>query len=255
VYGSTEAEPIAAIDHADVGLSDLARMRDGGGLLVGRPVEGLMLRILRHPLPVGRHSLTGDELDRLSASTGEIGEIAVAGPHVLHAYADAEQEAPSKFDVDGQRWHRTGDAGYLDERGRLWLAGRAGAAIRDPRGTVYPFQVEMAAESAAGVRRAALLAVAGQRVLAIERRRGSLDCARIARCVAQQTIDRVVVLRRIPVDRRHNAKVDYAALRRRLDGSGSPLLERFVELMGTVVGSALRLVRRARLRCRASRAA
>jgi olefin beta-lactone synthetase len=68
-----------------------------------------------------------------------------------------------------------------------------------------------------GVRRAALLQVNGLRVLAIETRSDEETVeAAIAQALAGVPIDRVVALYRIPMDARHNAKVDYAALKREL---------------------------------------
>ncbi|MDH4108667.1 MAG: AMP-binding protein [Gammaproteobacteria bacterium] len=253
VYGSTEAEPIACIDSRDVSISDLKRMREGSGLLVGRAVERCQVRILRElPFRTSR-SYTRTEFDALCVRTGQIGEIVVSGPHVLKAYADPARNAETKLDVDGVRWHRTGDAGYLDPRGRLWLVGRCSAAIRDSRGEIYPFQVEYAARSVPGVRCAALVDIDGRRVLAIETRQRGIDCSRIARCVMQQAIDRVVVLRRIPVDRRHNAKVDYPALRRMLDGRSGGLGLVTLAVLAGICSAAAQLLRRARSRFMAAR--
>jgi hypothetical protein len=102
----------------------------------------------------------------------------------------------------------------------LWLAGRNAAAIRDSRGVVYPFQVEYALSGTPGVRRAALIARHGRRVLVLETigRRFRSDCASAARCIAEHQVDSIVTVRRIPMDRRHNAKVDYTALERILEG-------------------------------------
>ena len=58
---------------------------------------------------------------RLMAAGGEPGEIVVAGGHVLPGYLNGEGDVETKFEVDGARWHRTGDLGYLDGAGRLWL--------------------------------------------------------------------------------------------------------------------------------------
>jgi acyl-CoA synthetase (AMP-forming)/AMP-acid ligase II len=70
------------------------------------------------------------------------GEIAVAGDHVLTGYLHGKGDEETKFQSAGRTWHRTGDAGYLDEQGRLWLLGRCSAKIEDTRGTLYPFTVE-----------------------------------------------------------------------------------------------------------------
>ena len=57
------------------------------------------------------------------------------------------------------------------------------------------------------VRRAALLALAGQRMLAVEGQEA--DPARIRSALAWAQLDEVRILKRIPMDLRHNAKVDY----------------------------------------------
>lgn len=248
VYGSTEAEPIACLDSRNVSITDLRLMQEGSGLLVGYPVPGCEVRILADLPARATRSYSTAEFDALAAGTDRIGEIVVSGPHVLPGYADVARNAETKLDVDGERWHRTGDAGYLDDRGRLWLVGRCSAAIRDRRGEVYPFQVEFAAEAVPGTRRAALLAVDGQRVLAIETRRRGIDCARIARCVTRQAIDRVVLVRRIPVDRRHNSKVDYAGLRRLLERRLPGLGMAVYAVVGSACRSCARLLRRVHVR-------
>ena len=185
VYGSSEAEPIAAIDHSEVTLADRERMRQGGGLLVGKPVEGCAVRII--------------------GSDGAAAEITVAGRHVLSG------------DSDAPCWHRTGDAGYFDDQGRLWLLGRCTAAIIDRsggRGTLYPFQIEIPVGEIDGINRAALLAIDGRRVLVLDIRPGRRhkECIRAAARVAGPSVDRIVVMRKIPMDRRHNSKIDYPAL-------------------------------------------
>jgi hypothetical protein len=92
--------------------------------------------------------------------------------------------------------------------------------LQDYRGTVYPFQVEYAVNSVRGVGRAALIEKDGDRVLVLETtsREFRSNCAEAAKCVAKFEIDRIVTVHRIPVDRRHDAKVDYPALGRLLDG-------------------------------------
>ena len=143
------------------------------------------------------------------------GEIVVSGDHVLQGYLNGEGDEETKFQVDGRVWHRTGDTGYLDGEGRLWLLGRCSATVTDARGTLYPFAVECAAQHRCGVRRAALLSRAGQRVLAIETESGAaVDTDALRAALSWAQLDRLVTVREIPVDKRHNAKVDYTALDR-----------------------------------------
>ena len=223
VYGSTEAEPIAAVDHTQVSVTSGRRMRSGGGLLAGRPVDGCDVAIIRSSAGAEYPPMSGRAFLQLQARVGEIGEIAVAGRHVLTGYADPARDGSTKIRVDDRIWHRTGDCGYIDDRGMLWLVGRQAAAIRDTRGTVYPFQVEYALSDLEGIRRTALVQHDGRRTLVLEVRGGAISTAssKAAACIATHGIERIVAVRRIPLDKRHNSKVDYPALARLLEGRGS----------------------------------
>jgi acyl-CoA synthetase (AMP-forming)/AMP-acid ligase II len=181
VYGSTEAEPVAG--NADVEEA-LAGEADGRGALVGRPVPEVDLRI----------TVPGT-LERAD----DVGEILVAGAHVNPAYfRDDAANQRTKLREGEKVWHRTGDCGRLDAQGRLWLVGRLGEDV-DGR---WPFPVEARAEAVRGVRRAALMPGP---LLCWE---GEADEAAVGRAVELPTRR----MARIPVDRRHNAKVDRPAL-------------------------------------------
>lgn len=213
VYGSTEAEPIAELDRATISSTDRASMMAGAGLLAGRPVDRVQLRILRDRwgTPVG--PLSGAEFMQARLAPREIGEIVVAGDHVLAGYLDGAGDDETKIRAGSEVWHRTGDAGYLDEHGRLWLLGRCSAKAHDTRGVLYPFAVECAASEHPGVARAAFVVHRDRRVLALElRERWSSAPAELRRRLDWAHLDSVIVVSRIPVDRRHNGKVDYPAL-------------------------------------------
>ncbi len=218
VYGSTEAEPIASIDLQDLTGQDRAHMMGGWGLLAGAPLTETRTRIIRAEwgVPIGPFSAA--EFEGRCAATMEHGEIVVTGEHVLKGYLGGVGDEETKFEVQGERWHRTGDAGFFDDSGRLWLLGRTGSRIADAKGELWPFSVECAAAGFPGVRRTALAARAGQRILVVEPRphaRPDLDALR--ELLSWAVLDDVHVTRRIPVDRRHNAKTDYPALAKLLD--------------------------------------
>lgn len=185
VYGSTEAEPIAHVHVRDIGDDDWRAMDDGNGLLAGALSPQVRLRLI-------------DD------------EIVVTGHHVNKGYLDSRQDATNKLDLDGTIWHRTGDAGRLDEQGRLWLLGRREARV----GELYPFAVEVAACRWDGVRRAALIARGNRAVLAIEGDRSQLSSWQ-SRARALGDIE-VVWIDAIPLDRRHRSKVDYGGLSRKI---------------------------------------
>ena len=142
-------------------------------------------------------------------------------------------------------------AGYFDARGRLWLVGRCSAVINDARGTVYPFQVEYAVHNVPGIRRAALIQRRGRRVLVLETRgrRFERGCESLSRCISRHGIDSIIAVRRIPVDKRHNAKVDYPALRSMIDGRASRLLSDLAQLTSSAWRHVSNGFRRARFHC------
>ena len=143
----------------------------------------------------------------------------VSGAHVLSGYLHGHGDEETKFSVDGTRWHRTGDAGYLDERGRLWLLGRCSARIEDAHGSLYPFTVECAAHEHPGVQRAAVILHQGKRLLAVELVAGA-NVDELKKSLAWARIDIIRAFEKLPVDKRHNAKIDYPALREMLKRTG-----------------------------------
>jgi olefin beta-lactone synthetase len=214
VYGSTEAEPMAEITLDGIGEEDFSRMRNGGGVLAGAPVPSVQLRVIREQwgTPIGR--ITVAKFAEMIVPANQPGEIVVSGEHVLGGYLRREGDDETKFNVDTVRWHRTGDLGYLDSRGRLWLLGRSNAKIQDRRGVVYPLTVECAARHDPHIACAALVQFREQRVLVLQPRNAHrLDSAAFKIELPWADIDRLIAVNRIPVDKRHNAKVDYAQLK------------------------------------------
>ena len=120
VYGSTEAEPMAEISLSDISKKDFESMEQGKGLLTGRPVASISLRVIRENWGVPIPPLDATAFERLRMADEAPGEIIVSGGHVLPGYFNGEGDAETKFEVDGVRWHRTGDLGY---------SGRCGTAL------------------------------------------------------------------------------------------------------------------------------
>lgn len=211
VYGSTEAEPIAQWDATSVSERDLGAMQTGAGLLTGHAVAEACVRILRMGSRWPAHP-TVHQLDDATMPVGEIGEIIVAGDHVVPGYLHGKGDPEAKIRVAGTVWHRTGDAGYLDSLGRLWLMGRVSAAIHDVHGAAYPFSIECAARLLTGSRNVALAAVHGARTLVVEGSLSSEDQRRLLNGLAWAHLDGVLTVPRLPFDSRHASKIDYAAL-------------------------------------------
>lgn len=222
VYGSTEAEPVAHVASDEIGQPEIAAMRGGAGLIAGRPSPAATVRIV--PAETGDDRRLAAVLRGVaSVAGGTRGEIVVSGKHVVPGYLHGRGDAETKVRVDGIVWHRTGDAGYLDGGGRLWLLGRVAATVHDARGELHPFAVECAARLVIPGRRTVLAGHRGQRILLVDDRLETRERQALDEALRWALLDRIIDDAKIPLDRRHNSKVDYAALPALLDSlPGSP---------------------------------
>ncbi|NJM38043.1 MAG: AMP-binding protein [Akkermansiaceae bacterium] len=221
VYGSTEAEPISHFPAADADEETAAMTRRGGGLCSGAPVPEVELRIIadRWGAPLGPMSEL--ELGDLTAPDGQAGEIIVTGNHVLRGYLGGAGDQETKIHVAGRVWHRTGDAGWLDSGGRVWLLGRCAerlpafpAADHLPGDALrYPFAIECALREIFPEIRMAALDWENKRTLVIGRKCAGEEAAEIGSHAKELGMEQIIFLDAIPLDRRHQAKVDYPALR------------------------------------------
>jgi fatty-acyl-CoA synthase len=74
---------------------------------------------------------------------GESGEIVVNGPQVfLRYHGDPERSAEAFVDIDGMRFFRTGDLGYVDDEGYFFMVDRLKRMINASGYKVWPAEVE-----------------------------------------------------------------------------------------------------------------
>ncbi|MBT8044106.1 MAG: AMP-dependent synthetase, partial [Verrucomicrobiae bacterium] len=96
------------------------------------------------------------------------------------------------------------------------------AAIKRPnQDPIYPFGIECAAMSYPAVRRCALIEHGANICLFVE---GNLDNAKISDLRSHLSplgVEQIKLISRIPVDKRHNAKIDYPELRKLIAGQSS----------------------------------
>jgi acyl-CoA synthetase (AMP-forming)/AMP-acid ligase II len=225
VYGSTEAEPIAHCSAHEGNSESEAITRRGGGLCAGLPVPEIQLKVIagRWGDPLG--PLTREDFSKLEVPTGQAGEIVVTGEHVLQGYLDGLGDSESKIRVEGDIWHRTGDAGWLDHSGQLWLLGRGAERLPTfAAGTglptdalSYPFAVECAMREAFPQIRMAAISWQGRRLLVVGKPGHPQESATIRAKAEAFGIAQIRHLDHLPLDRRHQAKIDYPALRRALE--------------------------------------
>ena len=75
--------------------------------------------------------------------TGEVGEILIRAPQLMARYwDDPEETATTVRDHDGRRWLHTGDLGYLDDDGYLFIVDRLKDLIKTHGYQVWPREIE-----------------------------------------------------------------------------------------------------------------
>jgi len=121
LYGATELSPLATIFRHEENYLDHARAKS-----CGQPAPGVDLRILNE--------------DGRDLPVGESGEVAVSGPNVMVGYWNKPEQTEAAL-VDGS-WYLTGDVGFLDDEGYLFLVDRAKDMIVSGGENVYCTEVE-----------------------------------------------------------------------------------------------------------------
>lgn len=146
VYGLTETTgaitELPAVDHDPDGPR--ARLMRSAG----RPYPWVELRIV--------DPTTGRE-----QPTGQTGEVWTRSPQNMIGYWGKPEETAATMDADG--WLRTGDAGYLDAEGYLFLTDRIKDMIVSGGENVYPTEIENVLASHPDVAEVAVIGVPDER--------------------------------------------------------------------------------------------
>jgi long-chain acyl-CoA synthetase len=137
-YGLTEAAPVVIANRMDV--------EEWTGT-IGLPIPSTEAAIL-------------DEEDH-ELGVGEVGEICVRGPQVMPGYWNRPDETRKVFTRDG--WLRTGDMGFMDERGYFRITDRKKDVIIVSGFKVFPNQIEDAVALHPGVAEVAAIGAPDER--------------------------------------------------------------------------------------------
>lgn len=122
VYGMTETSGVIAVLHPEVHRSLDERLLTA----TGQALEGVEISI-RDP--------QGRELP-----TGEVGEVAIRTEGNMVGYWNMPEATRDTIDADG--WLRSGDAGYIDFGGYLFVCDRIKDMIISGGENIYPAEVE-----------------------------------------------------------------------------------------------------------------
>ncbi|HLN43475.1 MAG TPA: long-chain-fatty-acid--CoA ligase [Acidimicrobiales bacterium] len=142
VYGMTETSgAIVLLEHED---HDPRGPRRHLLRAAGKPLPGVELRIV-------------DPDTGADAPRGSVGEVHTRSGFNMLGYWDKPDETARTIVDDG--WLRTGDAGYLDEDGFLFLHDRIKDMVVSGGENVYPAEIENVLLTIAGVADAAVIGV------------------------------------------------------------------------------------------------
>jgi len=216
-YGATEAMPVSSFGSNDI-LSETRTLSEQGyGMCVGPPISGIDVRIIGiTDKPIHAWS------DDLELPQSEIGEIVVRGQQVTRGYFERpDEDAKAKIADSDTFWHRMGDLGWLDKKGRIWFCGRKSHRVVTEKETLYTIPCEAIFNNHPRVFRSALVGV-GPRgrqlpVICIELEPGDSgkglgklenELLEIAKTSPITTMIATVLFHKaFPVDIRHNSKI------------------------------------------------
>ena len=136
-YGLTETSPAATINPLD--------MHDFNGAI---------------GLPISSTEVSIRDDDGHEVSLGQVGEICIRGPQVMKGYWQRPDETAQVFYPD--RFLRTGDMGYVDKNGFVFLVDRKKDMILVSGFNVYPNEVEEAVAAHPDVAEVAAIGVADE---------------------------------------------------------------------------------------------
>ena len=198
VYGASEVEPISILKFEEVTNEEIEKMKNGNGLLVGKKVNEIDLKI---------EVDENDDLKNSEKAFYNKGEILVNGENVLKSYLNVKNT--------DDKWLRTGDTGYFDENQNLVLLGRKKAKIKINNKIYYPFSVETAFSFLNCIKKSVLAEKNKKLYLIVEKSNnfcGKTDESIEIRNLQKKFEIDYIIFKKVPVDKRHNSKVDYRKL-------------------------------------------
>ena len=113
--------------------------------VIANPVRGVKkIGSIGMPLPDVHVRILDAEDGRTEKGIGEIGEIVVAAPQLMRGYWNKPEETKEMLRVDGEgnRLLYTGDLGYVDQDGYIFIVDRKKDLIKTSGYQVWPREIE-----------------------------------------------------------------------------------------------------------------
>jgi len=218
-YGATESLPIVSIEGREIRSETWPKTRSGKGICVGRPLPGIEIGVIK---------ITDEPIAAIDVATFvdsmEIGEIIVKGDVVTYGYDRLPEETKNAKIFDNRSfYHRMGDTGYLDKKGRLWFCGRKNHRVVTADTVYFPICCEAIINEHPHVFRSALVGITDENNTHIKvpaiivepvknvKYNSEMLLAEVKKLAAESELtDKIkyfLIHRSFPVDIRHNAKI------------------------------------------------
>lgn len=122
------------------------------------PAHASRLESAGRPLPYVAIKIVDEKGN--AVPTGQAGEVVVQGPNVMKGYWNRPEQTAQVLQ-DG--WYRSGDGGYLDDDGFLFLAGRIKDMIISGGENIYPLEIENVLSLHPAVRESAIIGIPSEK--------------------------------------------------------------------------------------------
>ena len=218
-YGATECLPVSSISARQMTPKIQDMSESGDGVCVGRPVEPNHVRIIKIS-----DMAFNDFSETTEMPPGMPGEIVVSGPSCTDSYwkRDSDTSMAKISDANGTTWHRMGDAGIMDGKGRLWYCGRVSQRIETGQEVLFADQCEAVFNQHPDLVRSAVVGVGARgaqipvlcievkgKLAPVDTERVHFDLLQLAQAFAlTRSIHTVLFHPGFPVDIRHNSKIN-----------------------------------------------
>jgi acyl-CoA synthetase (AMP-forming)/AMP-acid ligase II len=218
-YGATECLPVTSISARQMTPKIQDMSESGEGVCVGQPVETNHVRIIKIS-----DMAFNDFSETTEMPPGMPGEIVVSGPSCTDSYwkRDSDTSMAKISDANGTTWHRMGDAGIMDGKGRLWYCGRVSQRVETGQEVLFADQCEAVFNQHPDLVRSAVVGVGARgaqipvlcievkgKLSPVDTERVHFDLLQLAQAFAlTRSIHTVLFHPGFPVDIRHNSKIN-----------------------------------------------
>ncbi len=152
-YGATEAVPIISIGSNEI-LEETKKLSEKGyGMCIGKPICNTKIKLITiMDEPITQFN------ENLEVPEGQVGEIIAHADLVTRSYFNNTRanKLAKILDNNGKLWHRMGDLGWKDSKGRIWFCGRKDHRVKTIDETLYTIPVESIFNNHENVFRSAL---------------------------------------------------------------------------------------------------